>query len=104
MLFSCGIIRDKFTDRKRQLGIPGAPELLIQNLNANTTITHHPSPITIPIIMTWKAPRKGKALPRKKLPCEELDSIQICLNNVISELEAKKANNGKKCLTVLFLG
>ena len=38
--------------------------------------------------MTWKAPRQGKALPRKKLSPEELVIIQICL---IGELEAKKA-------------
>ena len=44
--------------------------------------------ITIPIIMTWKAPRQGKALPRKKLSHEELVIIQNCL---IGELEAKKA-------------
>ena len=43
-----------------------------------------------------KAPRQGNALPRKKLSPEELVSVQICLNNVIRELEAKKANNGGK--------
>ena len=46
--------------------------------------------------MTSKAPRQGNALPRKKLSPEELVSVQICLNNVIRELEAKKANNGGK--------
>ena len=46
--------------------------------------------------MTSKAPRQGNVLPRKKLSPEELVSVQICLNNVIRELEAKKANNGGK--------
>jgi hypothetical protein len=46
--------------------------------------------------MTSKAPRQGNALPRKKLSPEELVRVQICLNNVIRELEAKKANNGGK--------
>ena len=64
----------------------------------HTTITHHPSPITHhnTNTMTSKAPRQGNALPRKKLSPEELVSVQICLNNVIRELEAKKANNGGK--------
>ena len=62
------------------------------------THNNHPSPITHhnTNTMTSKAPRQGNVLPRKKLSPEELVSVQFCLNNVIRELEAKKANNGGK--------